>query len=227
MVSTGGLSRVRKIATDERMPLNTSLLASLTVASFIAHAVAVVVVFFMVSLTAKDITVFVVKKTSLLLILVSTMIVASFLTNGTLLTALQWNSCSAVKDIGAIAWNTVKPILLVLGFVILPIQSEWLRLALSQITQFIPGMNPHLPLETPHQVEINKTVLTAGSKVLDITTGKESQPPFAPVKGETGVLDEESFNKQNFWEMSFACAYMAAFGGAIAFAWGSWGVVKC
>jgi hypothetical protein len=209
------------------MPLNTSLLASLTVTSFIAHAVAVVVVFFLLSMTTKDVAAFVVKKTSILIVLALTVVIASFLTNFGLLTALQWNSCSAVKNVGAIVWNAAKPLLLVLGFAILPVQSEWLRLAISQITQFIPGMKPHLPLEMPKQVAINETVLTAGSKVLDIATGQESQPPFAPVKGEAGVLDEASFNRQNFWEMSFACSYMAAFGGAIAFAWGSWDVVKC
>lgn len=222
-----GLLRVRKIATDERMPLNTSLLAALTIAAFGIHAVAILVAFFLLYNSYKDVIPFIVNKMSLLIIITFTALVGSFLINLGLLTALQWNTCSAVKDITGIAFNAAKPLFIVLGFALLPTQSEWLRLAISQITQFVPGMKPHMPLEMKNQGKINQEILDAGTRIADLATGTESHPPFAPLKGETGVLDSKTFNLQTFWELSFSCAYMAAFGGAIAFAWGSWSVVKC
>jgi len=202
------------------MPLSTQTLAWETVATFFLHAVIPIAIGLGILAMKVDILTLVSNKFGLLPWIIL-FIVLSFFVNMGFLAQLQIEGCSGLKDWSAILLGALKAVAIALPFAITPLFSEWARLLISQV------VIRHLPLAAPGQEEINTVTVSAADTVETIATGVQTPSELATVKGIGGVLGHDDYLRQSFNEMGVACAYMSAFGGAIGFAAGSWGVTSC
>ena len=212
------------------MPLSTQTLAWETVANFFLHAALPVLFGFGVYFTSsKDPSAFVGGWRSRIIWLVL-FLFFSYAVHTGLLAQLQIESCSGVKDWGTVLLGALKAVAITLVFAVIPLSSEWMRLLVSQV------LFRHKMLALPSQVAIFETTKTAGDKVAELVLtppGEGSKPPPAPtstgtdITGDSDVLEQTAYNFQTFREMIMGWSYMSAFGGAIGFAAGSWGVADC
>ncbi len=211
---------MRKIATDERMPLSTQTLTWETVATFFIHAVLPFAMGLGLIVLKVDLPGLISSKRGLapwiiLYILISFAIHLGFLSK------LQIDGCGGLKDWWPIIMGALKAIAITVPLAVAPLFSEWLRLLISQV------VIRHLPLAAPGQVAINTVTVSAADTISSIATGAPPLAVPADVVGDAGVLGEEDYKRQTFNEWGAAVAYMSAFGGAIGFAAGSWGVTQC
>ena len=203
------------------MPLSTQTLAWETVAVFGCHIVLVFAIGFGL-LALKVDPVRIVSNKALLVPWILLFVVVSFFIHFGFLAQLQIEACSGVKDWAPIGLGALKAIAITVPFAIVPLFSEWMRLLISQV-----WVRPHLPLAAPGQEKINTVTVEAADTIEDIATGVSAPTELLNVTGIGGVLGLEDYQKQTFTEWGRACAYMSAFGGAIGFAVGSWGVASC
>jgi hypothetical protein len=199
------------------MPLSTQTLAGETAATFFIHAVAV----FAVGLGIMTLNVDITSSKLSLIPWIILFAVISYLIHMGFLAQLQIEGCSGITDLGAVALGALKALAITLPFAAAPLFSEWIRLLISQV------IIRHLPLAVPAQVAINETTVRAADTVEGLATGRPPLEAGLESVGIGGVLAQPDYDKQTAKELGWACAYMAAFGGAIGFATGSWGVTNC
>ena len=203
------------------MPLSTQTLAWETVATFFLHAVIPFAIGLGLIALKTDIIGLVTNKGRLVPWILLFAVVSFFLHFGFLI-KLQIDGCSGLKDWRPIGFGALKALLITVPFAVAPLFSEWLRLLISQV------LIHHLPLAAPGQEAINTVTVNAADSVERIATRSEPPAGVVPtVVGNAGVLGQEDYDRQTFGEWGVACAYMSAFGGAIGFAAGSWGVTSC
>jgi hypothetical protein len=202
------------------MPLSTQTLGWETAATFFIHAVIPFAIGLGILALKLDITALVSDK-RLMIPWIILYALISFLVNTGFLAQLQIEGCSGLKHWTPILTGAAKSLGISLLFVLIPLFSEWQRLLISQL--FIR----HLPLAVPGQEQINTVTVEASDAVESIAAGLPPPTGETVLTGIGGVLGEADYKRQTFNELGAALAYMSAFGGAIGFAAGSWGVTSC
>ena len=175
--------------------------------------------------------------TKIIIVIICTMIVSFVLQFGLLLT-IQSNSCSGIKDVGAIALGSMIGAKIVGAMMCIPAFIEPMRRVVSQLWK------AHEPLQTPQmkkfQDDLTKMATQVGGAGADSEQKIEyqknpmyeekSDSDLAPAAAKLLAKEEtphQKYDRQTFNEFTIGAALWAAFGGAYGVGIGSLWAGKC
>ena len=160
-----------------------------------------------------------------ILALIGVTMAASFVCHVILLLIIQSVSCSAIKNVGTIAYGSAIGSLIVGGMMCIPAFIQSMRLVVSQL------YSHHYPLLTPELQRLQEQAVKMGSSVTGTPVfqvgGVYSESESETTKPQQSALLQKDYDYQTFREISIGASFWAAFGGAYGVGLGSLFAAKC